>query len=190
MTIRTPTALSLLALALAASPAWAETPAVAQRADVSLALANQLLDATQAWTKHITDEALLSGLTDSAKAQMKQAAEAKGLDGWLITLEFPSYYAVMTYADDRALREEVYTACVRACEQMKYRGAGTFEFLYEAGRFYFIEMNTRLQVEHPVTEEVFGVDLVREQFRVAAGEPLSIPEDPTPRGHALEFRIL
>lgn len=79
---------------------------------------NQLLDATQAWTKHITDEAVLSGLTDSAKAQMKQAAEAKGLDGWLITLEFPSYYAVMTYADDRSLREEVYAAyCTRASDQ-------------------------------------------------------------------------
>jgi oligopeptidase A len=59
---------------------------------------NQLLDATQAWTKHITDEAALAGLTDSAKAQMAAAAQAKGLDGWLITLEFPSYYAVMTYA--------------------------------------------------------------------------------------------
>ena len=79
---------------------------------------NQLLDATQAWTKHITDESLLSGLTDSAKAQMAQAAQAKELDGWLITLEFPSYYAVMTYADDRALREEVYTAyCTRASDQ-------------------------------------------------------------------------
>lgn len=79
---------------------------------------NQLLDATQAWTKHVTDEAALAGLTDSARAQMKQAAEAKGLDGWLITLEFPSYYAVMTYADDRALREEVYTAyATRASDQ-------------------------------------------------------------------------
>jgi oligopeptidase A len=79
---------------------------------------NQLLDATQAWTKHITDDAALAGLTDSAKAQMAQAAQAKELDGWLITLEFPSYYAVMTYADDRALREEVYTAyCTRASDQ-------------------------------------------------------------------------
>jgi oligopeptidase A len=79
---------------------------------------NQLLDATQAWTKHITDEARLNGLTDSAKAQMQQAAQAKRLDGWLITLEFPSYYAVMTYADDRALREEVYAAyCTRASDQ-------------------------------------------------------------------------
>ena len=79
---------------------------------------NQLLDATQAWTKQIDDESRLAGLTDSAKAQMKQAAEAKGLDGWLITLEFPSYYAVMTYADDRALREEVYAAyCTRASDQ-------------------------------------------------------------------------
>jgi oligopeptidase A len=79
---------------------------------------NQLLDATQAWTKQVTDEAALAGLTDSAKAQMKQAAEAKGLDGWLISLEFPSYFAVMTYADDRALREEVYAAyCTRASDQ-------------------------------------------------------------------------
>ena len=79
---------------------------------------NQLLDATQAWTKQVHDEAALAGLTDSAKAQMKQAAEAKGLDGWLITLEFPSYYAVMTYADNRALRQEVYTAySTRASDQ-------------------------------------------------------------------------
>ncbi|WNF47008.1 oligopeptidase A [Pseudomonas sp. SG20056] len=79
---------------------------------------NQLLDATQAWTKHITNEAALDGLTDSAKAQMKQAAEAKSLDGWLISLEFPSYFAVMTYANDRALREEVYAAyCTRASDQ-------------------------------------------------------------------------
>ncbi|WP_191624498.1 oligopeptidase A [Pseudomonas fluorescens] len=79
---------------------------------------NQLLDATQAWTKHITDEAVLAGLTDSAKAQMAAAAQAKDLDGWLITLEFPSYYAVMTYAQDRALREEVYAAyCTRASDQ-------------------------------------------------------------------------
>ena len=79
---------------------------------------NQLLDATQAWTKHVTDEAALAGLTDSAKAQMAAAAQAKGLDGWLISLEFPSYYAVMTYAQDRSLREEVYAAyCTRASDQ-------------------------------------------------------------------------
>jgi oligopeptidase A len=79
---------------------------------------NQLLDATQAWTKHVTDESALFGLTDSAKAQMAAAAQAKGLDGFLITLEFPSYYAVMTYAHDRALREEVYAAyCTRASDQ-------------------------------------------------------------------------
>nr|WP_319527087.1 oligopeptidase A [Pseudomonas laurentiana] len=79
---------------------------------------NQLLDATQAWTKHVTDDAALAGLTDSAKAQMAAAAQAKGLEGWLISLEFPSYYAVMTYAQDRALREEVYAAyCTRASDQ-------------------------------------------------------------------------
>jgi oligopeptidase A len=79
---------------------------------------NQLLDATQAWTKHVTAEGALAGLTDSAKAQMKHAAEAKDLDGWLISLEFPSYFAVVTYADDRALREELYAAyCTRASDQ-------------------------------------------------------------------------
>jgi oligopeptidase A len=79
---------------------------------------NQLLDATQAWTKHILDEDALDGLPDSAKAQMAQAAQAKELDGWLISLEFPSYYAVMTYANDRALREELYAAyCTRASDQ-------------------------------------------------------------------------
>lgn len=79
---------------------------------------NQLLDATQAWSKHITDEADLAGLTESAKMQMAQAAQAKGLEGWLVTLEFPSYFAVITYADDRALREEIYAAyCTRASDQ-------------------------------------------------------------------------
>ncbi|CEA04831.1 oligopeptidase A [Pseudomonas saudimassiliensis] len=79
---------------------------------------NQLMDATQAWTKHITDASQLDGLPESALAQAQQAATARGLDGWLITLEFPSYYAVMTYANDRALREEVYTAyCTRASDQ-------------------------------------------------------------------------
>lgn len=86
--------------------------------ELASTFSNQLLDATQAWTKHVTDEATLAGLTDSAKAQMQQAAEAKGLDGWLISLEFPSYFAVMTYANERALREEVYAAyCTRASDQ-------------------------------------------------------------------------
>jgi oligopeptidase A len=86
--------------------------------ELTSTFSNQLLDATQAWTKHVTDEAALDGLTDSAKAQMQQAAQAKGLDGWLISLEFPSYFAVMTYANDRALREELYAAyCTRASDQ-------------------------------------------------------------------------
>ncbi|GGJ93397.1 oligopeptidase A [Pseudomonas matsuisoli] len=86
--------------------------------ELTSTFSNQLLDATQSWVKHIDDESLLAGITDSAKAQMKQAAEAKNQDGWLITLEFPSYYAVMTYADNRALREEVYAAyCTRASDQ-------------------------------------------------------------------------
>tara|TARA_R110002012_G_scaffold149643_3_gene308787 strand:+ start:1510 stop:3555 length:2046 start_codon:yes stop_codon:yes gene_type:complete len=79
---------------------------------------NQVLDATQAWTKQISDVAQLDGLPDSALEQAKQAAEARELEGWLITLDFPSFYAVMTYATDRALREEVYTAfCTRASDQ-------------------------------------------------------------------------
>ncbi|WP_459746042.1 oligopeptidase A [Pseudomonas sp. 3A(2025)] len=79
---------------------------------------NQLLDATQAWTKLVSDASALDGLPESAIAQMAAAAKAKDLDGYLITLEFPSYYAVMTYANDRALREELYTAyCTRASDQ-------------------------------------------------------------------------
>ncbi len=80
--------------------------------------------------------------------------------------------------------------CAEACRRLNYRGAGTFEFLYENNEFYFIEMNTRIQVEHPVTEQITGVDLVAEQIRIAAGEKLRFRQrDLTFRGHAIECRI-
>ncbi len=88
------------------------------------------------------------------------------------------------------VRNFIGSRCAEACRQIGYRGAGTFEFLYENGEFYFIEMNTRLQVEHPVTEFITGVDLVREQLRVAAGLPLSFTQtDIKISGHAIECRI-
>ena len=87
-------------------------------------------------------------------------------------------------------RNAIGAVCVEACKRIGYHGAGTFEFLYENGEFYFIEMNTRVQVEHPVTEMVTGVDIVREQIRIAAGLPLSYSQDDIKvRGHALECRI-
>ncbi len=87
-------------------------------------------------------------------------------------------------------RKRIGERCVRASQEINYRCAGTFEFLYQDGEFYFIEMNTRLQVEHPVTEMITGVDIVREQLSIAAGEPLSFKqEDVKIQGHAIECRI-
>ena len=88
------------------------------------------------------------------------------------------------------VRRDIGSRCANACIEIGYRGAGTFEFLYENGEFYFIEMNTRIQVEHPVTEMITGVDLVKEQLRIAAGLPLSFKqEDIKVKGHAIECRI-
>ena len=87
-------------------------------------------------------------------------------------------------------RDRIHTAARDICAAVNYRGAGTVEFLMGAdGVISFLEVNTRLQVEHPVTEEVTGVDLVREQFRIAAGEPMTVQSAPEPRGHAIELRI-
>jgi acetyl-CoA carboxylase biotin carboxylase subunit len=88
------------------------------------------------------------------------------------------------------VRAAITKTCIQACKNMRYRGAGTLEFLYQDERFYFIEMNTRVQVEHPVTEMVTGIDIVKEQLRIASGLPLSVKqEDITIKGHSFECRI-
>lgn len=88
------------------------------------------------------------------------------------------------------LRKEIGERVVNACKELNYRGAGTFEFLYQDGCFYFIEMNTRIQVEHPVTEMITGIDLIKEQIKIAAGLPFTLKqEDITIKGHAIECRI-
>jgi acetyl-CoA carboxylase biotin carboxylase subunit len=87
-------------------------------------------------------------------------------------------------------RNKMGKVCAEACRKLGYRGVGTFEFLYEDGKFYFIEMNTRIQVEHPVTEMITGVDIIKEQIMIASGEPLSIKQDDIKiTGHAIECRI-
>ena len=93
-------------------------------------------------------------------------------------------------AIDARTRVRIGRICADAVAKIKYAGAGTIEFLYENGEFFFIEMNTRLQVEHPVTEAIFDVDLVQEQIRVAAGEKMSFTQaELEPSGHAIECRI-
>ncbi len=91
---------------------------------------------------------------------------------------------------DRKLRDKIGERCAEACRKIGYRGAGTFEFLYENGEFYFIEMNTRVQVEHPVSEMITGIDIVQQQIRIAAGEKLPFRQRDIPfKGHAIECRI-
>jgi acetyl-CoA carboxylase biotin carboxylase subunit len=90
----------------------------------------------------------------------------------------------------RRLIDRIGARCAEACKKIGYRGAGTFEFLFENGEFYFIEMNTRVQVEHPVTELITGIDIVQQQIRIAFGERLGIRQrDLAPHGHAIECRI-
>jgi acetyl-CoA carboxylase biotin carboxylase subunit len=87
-------------------------------------------------------------------------------------------------------RQATFNACVKACKDIGYRGAGTFEFLYQDDQFYFIEMNTRVQVEHPVTEMITGINIVKEQIRIASGLPLSVTQEEVSfKGHAIECRI-
>jgi acetyl-CoA carboxylase, biotin carboxylase subunit len=91
---------------------------------------------------------------------------------------------------NRRLIDKIGARCVDACKKIGYRGAGTFEFLFEKGEFYFIEMNTRVQVEHPVTELITGIDIVQQQIRIAAGERMTIKQrDVEIKGHAIECRI-
>lgn len=91
---------------------------------------------------------------------------------------------------NEASRQATFDACVKACKDIEYLGAGTFEFLYQDEQFYFIEMNTRVQVEHPVTEMITGVNIVKEQIRIASGLPLSLTQDEISfKGHAVECRI-
>jgi acetyl-CoA carboxylase biotin carboxylase subunit len=90
----------------------------------------------------------------------------------------------------RKLIERIGDRCVDACKKLGYRGAGTFEFLYENGEFYFIEMNTRIQVEHTVTEMITGLDLIQEQIKIAAGEKFTLRQrDIVFEGHSIECRI-
>jgi acetyl-CoA carboxylase biotin carboxylase subunit len=90
----------------------------------------------------------------------------------------------------RRLLDRMGARCAEACRKIGYRGAGTFEFLFENGEFFFIEMNTRVQVEHPVTELITGIDIVQEQIRIAAGEKLRLRQrDVVLKGHAIECRI-
>ncbi|MDH4285507.1 MAG: acetyl-CoA carboxylase biotin carboxylase subunit, partial [Gallionellaceae bacterium] len=91
---------------------------------------------------------------------------------------------------DPRQRNKIGERCAEACRKIGYRGAGTFEFLFEKGEFYFIEMNTRVQVEHPVTETITGIDIVQQQIRIAAGEKMTLKQKEIPfRGHAIECRI-
>jgi acetyl-CoA carboxylase biotin carboxylase subunit len=89
-----------------------------------------------------------------------------------------------------ALRKEIGASVVKACQELQYRGAGTFEFLYQDSCFYFIEMNTRIQVEHPVTEMITGIDLIKEQIKIASDLPMTLNQDDIKfRGHSIECRI-
>ena len=128
----------------------------------------------QKFTVNIPDENLMLEMEQAGFISHREKIARLGLD----------------FQPSKLTQAPILDACVRACEQISYRGAGTFEFLYEDEQFFFIEMNTRVQVEHPVTEMITGIDVVVEQLKIASGYGLSYRQNEIEiKGHAIECRI-
>ena len=129
---------------------------------------------------------------DPVLAEVKKARAT--VDTTIFRFDLPAMEAALRAAVDRGVNvralARISERAVEACRRIGYRGAGTFEFLYQEEEFFFIEMNTRVQVEHPVTEMITGIDIVQEQIRIAAGQKLRLRQrDVVHRGHAIECRI-